>query len=73
MKRLVVEKVLHNDVVKDQLKEVIDVNVLSNQEIQYYVQQILLNQVLNPQKDSIKLLINAAIHSFLQPENSAAI
>ena len=73
MKRLVVEKVLHNDVVKDQLKEVIDVNVLSNQEIQYYVQQILLNQVLNPQKDNIKLLINAAIHSFLQPENSAAI
>ena len=47
---VVVSGVLQNEGVKGKLRDVLNENVFTNAEIQYYVHQTLLNQVLHPQK-----------------------
>ena len=46
----VVLGVLQNDSVKGKLRGVLNENVFTNPEIQYYVHQALINQILHPQK-----------------------
>ena len=55
--------VLRNEGVQGKLKSVLDNNVFANSDIQFYVHQALLNQVLQLQKEAIKLLIQTALDS----------
>lgn len=71
--QLVVGSVLKNDVVSWKLKDILNTNVFTNEEIQYFVHQALLNQVLNPQKQSIKWLITNSINSLGEPANHKPI
>lgn len=67
MSGLVTSAVLKNPVVSFKLKEVIVYNVTSNPDVQFMVHEVLLNQILTPNKVTIKQLITNSITSI--PKN----
>lgn len=60
---VVINAVLKNKAVSSKLSEALDGNVFKSNDVQYMFHQVLINQVIDPQKDTIKNLILESLKS----------